>query len=136
MPATLQADVDGVATVDGVNLGGFQTFDGAEETAEVIDDFAPGAQYADKSVGKAALSNATLTRTWNEARDRPLYNRLKGKTGAGSSIGRIVRDSNRNPSGQDSFSAKLVRSKGPVGDTNAGNNKATWELEFAVTGQS
>jgi hypothetical protein len=131
---TLQADIDAVATTDGVNLGGFQTFAGGEESAEVIDDFTPGAQYADKSVSKAALSNITITRSWVESRDRPLYNRLKGRTGADASIGRIVRDANRNPSGQDTFRGKLIRSKGPEGDTNAGNSKATWELEYAVNG--
>ena len=133
---TLQADIDAVATIDGVNLGGFQTFTGGDESAEVVDDFTPGAQYADKSVAKASLANVTITRSWVESRDRPLYNRLKGRTGATGSVGRIVRDSNRNPSGQDTFSCRLVRSKGPEGDTNGGQNKATWEIEVAVTGLS
>jgi hypothetical protein len=131
---TLEADIDAVATVDGVNLSGFQTFDGGEESAEVVDDFPPGAQYADKSVSKAALSNIVIARSWNEARDRPLYNRLKGRTGAAASIGRIVRDENRNPTGQDTFRGKLIRSAGPKGDTSGGTNKAMWELEFATTG--
>lgn len=132
----LEADIDAVATIDGVNLGGFQEFDGGEEVAEVVEDFTPGGQYADKSVSKANLTNITITRSWNESRDRALYNRLKGRTGAGGSIGRIVRDSNRNPSGQDTFSCKLVRSAGPKGNTGGGTNKATWVIEVAVTGLS
>lgn len=140
MPPTLQADIDAVATLNvgaggaALALGGFQTFAGGEESAEVADDFPPGSQYADKAVGKASLGNITVTRSWNEQRDRGLYNACKGKTGATGSCGRLIRDSNRNVSGIDTFLVKLIRNKGPEGDTNAGTGKATWELELAVTG--
>lgn len=133
---TLEADIDAVATINGVNLGGFQEFDGGEEVAEVVEDFSPGAQYADKSVGKANLTNVIIRRSWKESRDRALYNQLKGKTNAPASVGRIVRDENRNPSGQDTFSGKLIRSAGPKGNTGGGTSKAIWEIEIAVTGMS
>lgn len=132
----LEADIDAVATIDGVNLGGFQEFDGGEEVAEVVEDFNPGGQYADKSVSKANLTNVTIQRSWKESRDRPLYNRLKGRTGADSSVGRIIRGPDRNPSGQDTFSGKLVRSAGPKGNTSGGTTKAMWVIEVAVTGLS
>lgn len=133
---TLQADIDGFLTLAGVPLGGFQTVSGFEETAEVVDDFPPGGQYADKSVGKAALGNGTFTRSWVESRDRPLYNQLKGRTGAAGSGGRYVRDTNRNVTDVESFAVKLVRFVGPAGDTNAGTSKATFEIEVATTGRS
>jgi hypothetical protein len=131
---TLQADIDAVLTLGGVNLGGFQVITGGEESAEVVDDFPPGSAYADKSVGKATLGNITVNRTWREQTDRALYEQIKGKLGLTGTCGRLVRDKARNISGQDTFTVKLIRNKGPEGDTNAGNAKATWEMELAVTG--
>lgn len=134
---TLQADIDGFLTFTGIGaLGGFQTVSGGEESAEVIDDFTPGAQYADKSVGKASISNLTFTRSWVETRDREFYDKMKGKTGVGGSGGRYVRDAARNISNTESFSVKLVRFVGPAGDTNGGTAKATFEIEVAVTART
>lgn len=133
---TLQADINAVLSFSGIaDLGGFQAVTGLEEVAEVVDDFPPGAQYADKSVAKASLGNATVTTSWVESRHRSLYDQMKGKTGAEGTLGRLVRDSARNIVNTETFTVKLVRNKGPEGDTNGGTAKATWELELAVTGR-
>lgn len=131
---TLEADVDGVLTLGGTNFGGFQVFDGGEESAEVVDDFPPGSQYADKSVAKASLSNITVSRSWVEGRDRPLYNLLKGRTGMEGTAGRIVRDEARNIANVEPFTVKLIRRRGPRGDTNGGTTKAMFEIELATVG--
>lgn len=133
---TPQSDIDGIFTFEGASFGGFQTFTGAEESGEVVEDRVPGAQYADKDVNGATLSNITMTRSWVEARDRPLYNRLKGRLNKKGSAGRIVRDENKNIADVESFAVKLVRFVGPDGDTNATTTKAMFTVEVAVTGRA
>lgn len=138
-PPTLESDVDATLslTIAGVSvdLGGFQEFDGAEEAAEVVEDSPPGAQYPEKSVTKANLTNATVKRTWKEARDRPFYNKLKGNTGAEGTVGRLVRDKARNISNTEPFTCTLIRFKGPNANSNGGTNKAVFEIELAITGR-
>jgi hypothetical protein len=133
---TPQSDIDGVLSFEGTPFGGFQTFTGGEESGEVLEDRQPGAKYADKDVTGATISNITETRSWVESRDRPLYNRLKGRTGMKGSAGRIVRDEHKNISDVESFAVKLVRFAGPEGDSNATTAKGMFTVEVAVTGRA
>lgn len=133
---TPQSDIDGIFTFEGASFGGWQTFAGGEEGGEVLEDRVPGAVYPDKDVTGANLTNITLTRSWVETRDRPLYNRLKGRTNQRGSAGRIVRDAAKNIADVESFSVKLVRFGGPEGDTNATTTKGMFTVELAVTGRA
>lgn len=129
----LQADIDGYLTLAGIDCGGFQTVQGGEESAEVVDDFPPGALFADKGVSRPTLSNLTFGRTMKVTRDQPIRNQLHtGMTGTGV---RFFRDENRNIVDKETYSVVLIRAGAVDGDTNGGTAKATWTVEVAATGR-
>ena len=51
----MPADSAGHVAFEGVSFGGFQKFEGARESGEVIEDRQPGEEYADKDVTMLAL---------------------------------------------------------------------------------
>ena len=131
----LQANIDAVATVNGVPLGGFQTITGGEVSAESVKDRPPGATFDEAVASLPSVGNITISRSWDEGRDAPLADRINQWVGwAPSSVSRVRRDKFQNQTGMENFYAILIRSTPPEGNTNAGGDKGMWELEFNVSG--
>lgn len=136
--SSLQADHNGSLSVDGEPWGFFQTVAGGEVTGSGEKDRAPSGNDIDQPLlGPRSIGNVTLTRTWDESRDRALLVKARAKTSRTNNVTAAEHplDANGNPLTASTVWSPcvIVRAMGPAGDRNS-TTKTTFEIELAVGG--
>lgn len=134
---TLQASIDAIVSGAGLTIGMHQ-ITGGEITRDTAKSRDPGAKFPRAVPAPGDIGNVTTIVDYDRLRHRPMLPVLRAAaTGETEfSISRIDRDGAGNASGTTTYTGIIVRLKEPEGNTMGGADKATLEIEFAVSGVS
>lgn len=136
MPTTtLQASIDAIVSGAGLTIG-MHTIHGGEITRDTAKSRDPGSKFSRAVAAPADIGNVITAVDYDRLTHRPMLSTLRNAATAETefSIMRIERDGAGNASGTTTYTGIIVRLKEPEGDTMGGANKATLEIEFAVSG--
>lgn len=132
---TPRAQIDAIVTGAGLTIL-CNTFSGGAVTRDVAKNRDPGALFSRPVPGTPDIENVRAGFTYDEPTHGPMMPTLRAAATNRTefSISQVRRDGNNNRSGLTTYTGILVSVPPAEGDTNAGTDLATVELEFACSG--